>query len=201
MVNIRTAYPRIYSPLCKVYWEGWESNTLALQNAGWDISVQEEPEAYHAGMRIAIRNEKMNLYGISPMTDFNYRRYDFENRLEMENFLEFHIQNIVTDYRIIEKMDYLPMSSFNPIDARPTYEIYEPRHIEDFKIFKVVNKDAKQFLIDEVTVPEILEICLQKQEPKQSEIRKRILNEERLREMKDLQENKTVIAEIAIAAS
>jgi hypothetical protein len=54
----------------RLHWAGWETNTARLQQAGWQLSA--EQDFYGNRMRIALRHEGMNLMAMTPSFDFHY---------------------------------------------------------------------------------------------------------------------------------
>jgi hypothetical protein len=161
----------VKNPITKIIWAGWESTTLALQNAGWNVSV-EQNVAYDT-LRVAIRHPHFNIYGVSrPVSIFSLSQGDrcYGNPVSLGLFshIPVIIDHMASRFQVVMHDN---LSAFQPIDAEPSiYSHAEVKNIEDFMIFKPLNKD-KEIIIAPEDVGPILEKILQTQDPKQAEIR------------------------------
>jgi len=169
------SFPRISSPITKVYWAGWESDTLRLQKAGWELST--EQDIYRQSIRMAFRNTGYNIYGISnPISR--------EECLDMKSmFINGHPRSdLVFNYFPPLTINYMASRmhvelrehsmEFMPIDATPAFETREVKSIEDFQIFRPIG-NPKELIVTPDSVPELLELIMKKQDPKQFEIREK----------------------------
>lgn len=161
-----------------VRFAGFEASTLALQNQGWELSINERRD-YDFSLQLALHHPQARLYGYSNPVRLNYgatmgRPHELMKYFETIGFdliclspsIQFHVVPIIG------------MPSFNPIDARPSLEGIESKkiNIHEMNIFQPINTNA-EIIIDKSTVPELLEIIQKKQMPSQAEIRERLRKE------------------------
>lgn len=175
----------ILSKPIKIRWAGWESNTLSLQNAGWEISAQEMIGSYK--LRIAIRNTKLRAQGISDEINFDYFEYrDFP-------YMDVGIMSMDLSQNIVVTR---PISAdiFEAVDARPMYTDNKLT-LDDFAYFKKVNHNVQDIFLKEASMQDILQLALERQEPKQTEIRDKLLKE---KEYKDFRRDSNVKAELRL---
>lgn len=160
------------SPPCPVYWAGWESDTHKLQQFGWDLSIDHSPES--RTMNIGIRHEKCGVYGFGSMIE---KRFAEEHRY-MNVRIAFKMEHVARD--VCFETICPPSFNFVPIDATPEWtQINFQRHrMSEMDIFKKVNPDIKSIILNEVSLNEIMDLALQKQEPIQEKIRKRMLKDQ-----------------------
>ena len=160
------SYPRILSPNTRVYWAGWEGHTLALQQAGWEISA--EQNYCNMGYRFAFKHPVLKMYGIShPVDEFAIRSHYQSPHLSP--FPPIQLAHIASDLRVYIHDN---LDCFKPIDAAPSVCMDEIRNIEDFKIFRTIAK-CRDTVIEKHTVPELLELILKYQSPRQKELREK----------------------------
>lgn len=159
------SFPRISSPRIEVVWAGWRSDTYALQSNGWEISA--EQSSFDRTIRLALKHPKFNIYGISQTSDYN--QYLEMNRNYYGECPPIVIQHMASRMQL-NLMDNL--SQFNPVDCEPQVNPpnMEVRDIEDFLIFRPINK-SKEIIIPESSAIELLDEIIKKQDPKQKEIR------------------------------
>lgn len=169
--------PRLVSPVFKIRWAGWESTTYQLQRCGWELSAQEE---FHINsVRLALHHPQFRIYGFTsplPYEDF----YDLRRNLPEFGLAPqvFDVQYMASKVIVQVVEDF---STFKPIDTEPQL-VTEAKSIEDFKIFRTIG-NMPEVIVEPASVPEMLELILKYQSPKQAEIR-----EKRRKEMRRMQE-------------
>lgn len=165
---------RILSTPIRVVMLGFESDTLKLQHAGWELSVHEDFH-YHA-ICLAMRHRTLRLYGISRRVNLEHY-YDFQQRADMIRHLVFDIQGVAPEIRTIEapKVDF---AQFKPIDAVPMWTEQEIKCISDFNIFRTIEA-SKEIIVEPQTVSEMLNEILKSQAPKQKELREELRKKRR----------------------
>lgn len=156
----------------KLYWDGWHSTTLELQKAGWDISVDQGLDSYYheKTLDVAIRHKSHEIYGrgrtkIKP--SIFHEGYD---RLWVEFIRSIEIPMMLANdfrYKIIEQR--IDFKSFLPIDATPRWVEFKERSLKDLVIFKTINPDAQEIIIPNHSVPELLSMIIDKQDPARQE--------------------------------
>ena len=154
--------PWLLSSPVKVRWAGWVSDTFALQNAGWELSAYQDP-CYRA-VELAMRHPRLKMYGVSNRVDNVHME-----RLGRATVLpELIMQYMSSDLRVQTVSDSI--AKFRPVDATPQIMETEIRHIDDWGIFKTLARE-KQIIVVPQSVPELLEIALKYQAPRQKELR------------------------------
>lgn len=167
---------RILSRPMKLIWAGWETDTLKLQQAGWELSAQQD---YAMDMlRIAMRHKHLNVVGMSNGIDY---RQVVHAPLNTAPFYD--AVNLGISYRIEQQCLNFSPEAFNPIDATPRMTDRTIHHLEELQIFKTVNQDAKEIYLSEASMSDILNVALSKQDDRQAEIRQRMIKDQEISDM------------------
>lgn len=164
---------RILSHPVRVEWAGWRTDTLSLQQAGWEIAVDFDPNRQM--YRLLLRHQLMNLYALSDSRVI-HRKRQFETTPDFPVFRVSVVSPRIEVHRFEAPRMYGPSSSFEnfqQIDAEPVYTERRIESIEDFNIFNVPLTRAEQIVVDkaDMTVIEHLEAIRKLQAPKQRELR------------------------------
>lgn len=160
---------RVLSRPCEVHFAGFRSDTFRLQQAGWQLSV--EQDIMYRRIRLAMRFEPARLYMLADSQDWDYFR-------DSDHLPVFTIRRCSSDM-VIQLME--SSFDFQPIDAKPAFVSAERRSIEDFGIFAPLQVRTKEILVEPESVAECLELIKRLQAPELAEVRKR--NERRARDM------------------
>lgn len=169
----------------EVRFAGFKSTTLALAQAGWDLSMQQtldfrwgEPSLQLA-MRFVDR-AGAGMYAISRPMELEYgflreaQHADEHRLIGMMAQMGFEIMHMGPQIKFCVQPVYSRgvsfASSFEPIDARPQYV---EEDIRDFKFFKVAKPTVKDLIVDPRDVPELLELVLKAQKPMLDKVRRR----------------------------
>jgi len=179
---------RILSQPIRLFWNGWESSTYALQRCGWEISAAEDIERMRMG--IAFRHKEMNIRGMSEMTDFDFfesRHRDMYQSTDTNQHAPKFNCKIAMDLIIQIHDASVGVHPFNPVDARPTYAMQNIKatHLDDLAHFKRI--DGNDIFLKKASMQDILNMALEKQEPRQEQIRKQMIRREELEVMKGSQ--------------
>ncbi len=159
----------IKNPIMKVYWTGWESDTLTLQDHGWQLAIEEDVQRLQ--LRIAIYNPTMKLYGFQQ--DFvRYQR--FFDGSELPPLVISHIAPQISFLKFNTTMNY----NYQPINAEPQFCEQEIKSLSDMAIFRPLQA-IKEIVIEQQNVDEMLSRILELQSPRQAELRKKTTLEER----------------------
>ncbi len=182
---------RIISPPTKLFWEGWESDTITLARHGWDFSAEQDYERMR--YRLAMRNDRLGLVGVTDHHEYGYDPSD--RNLVGRNSPPLDVA-IYTDRMRFIDTPRVRVEAFDSIDVRPELMAtsYEMR---DLVPFRRVNVNAEQIHLEQASLSEILEIALSRQSGKQQEIRERMLRDKRL---KDVMPESEVQAELRLVA-
>lgn len=165
----------IKNPIMEVHWAGWRSDTLALQNNGWQLAVEEDP--MREMLRIALHHPAFDLYGIMP----KFVKYQAVDGMELPPLSISWIAHNIHIHRI---STYGPLESefkFAPFDARPQYCEQEIKSISDMKLFRPLNA-IQEIVVESHDVDELLGKILSMQSPRQVELREKARLEQRRNE-------------------
>lgn len=152
---------------CKVWWLGFESNTFALQQAGWELAVEES--IAHMQIRLLLRHQDLRLYAVS-----EYSHFDFFESAGNPSYPPpvFRVIQAAPRFEVISMHDYA-FDQFKQIDARPAMSLQERRSVEDFAIFATPLVRTEEIIVEPKEVADILEQLLAMQSPEQKAIRER----------------------------
>lgn len=159
---------RILSRPCDVFWNGFRSTTFNLQQAGWELAVDQDIE--HGELRLIMRNQDISLIGISSVSRFNFMSEEDNKYLPSFNIIKFArdfqvvtIDNITSDFE-----------NFKAIDAQPRLNNNcEIKRFEDFGIFAAPLVRTEELIVEPRSVQQLLEQIREMQSPEQKEIRAR----------------------------
>jgi len=152
----------IKNPICKVIWAGWETDTLALQKAGWQLAM--EQDQMRDSLQLIMKHEPYKLYALSDSISYNFFRH---NDVPYCTDVVFVVKWMASRFEVLYHAD---MGNYKAVNAIPMIEDVHRKDIEDFNIFTpLVN--TKEILIEPKDVNECLERILKFQSPKQQEIR------------------------------
>jgi hypothetical protein len=169
---------RMLSRPAQVHWAGFESDTYRLQQAGWELAVEEEIE--YDRIRLMMRHRDMRLYALTDAADYYYRRDETPGR---EPPLRFNVCMAAPSIQVQRMNVAGPMAfeNFRQIDAKPQMIESEIKSIEDFRIFATPLVRTEEIIVAPQTVSEMLQKILEMQLPEQERIRQR----ERLAESRE----------------
>lgn len=149
---------RLLSRPLRIEWAGWETNTYRLQQAGWKLSA--EQDYYQNRMRLAMHHERMNLYAMSRMSEFEYELAARNREYELPMIV---MQAMGREVFIQEhgSIDW----GFNAIDAKPCFTDRKITRIEDLAHFAAPLVRCNEVIIPEESVPKLMERILELQQP------------------------------------
>lgn len=159
----------IKNPIMKVFWAGWESDTLTLQNNGWQLAVEED--IYRMQMRIAIFNPAMKLYGFQKDFVHYVRTYDGS---ELPPLVISGMAPQISFLKFNTTMNY----NYQPINAEPQFCEQEIKSLSDMAIFRPLQA-INEIVVEPKNVDEMLSRILELQSPMQAELREKARLEER----------------------
>ena len=162
---------RVISPIINLNFEGWQSNTLVLQQCGWEISSQQDH--YGMNLRLALRNQKCHLVFYSNQIDFSVHQFDsgrFNKTAPINQVVSENTTIMIQGLR--GGGDFL--QNYNPIDAIP--QIVEMKEIsyKDIDIFKKSITRTDEIIVNPEEVGMWMRKIKESQSPKQKEIRENI---------------------------
>jgi len=158
----------------KVRMAGFESNTYALQRAGWQISVEtfRRYERAAIDMRVAFKHDgiKQMALGVLSMDESQI----IGSKIGPHAFVNDMLKHMGIDISYIAPMiqfHVMPtygVMKFTAIDATPTYK--KVVNLDEIAMFKPIKGEDFEIFINQKDEAEILEILLKKQDIKQKEI-------------------------------
>lgn len=165
----------------KVFFAGFESDTFRLQRAGWQLSMENTIEMCRDGhtVRLAMKHEQARLYALTnrvPLGSRYLAAVTFGETQAVRQFIESVQFDVICvapaiQFQVIPEMG--PMS-FQAIDATPQFMDRKTVDLETIGMFKplALSEDVELY-VPEKSVPELLELIRQKQEPIQKELREK----------------------------
>lgn len=152
-----SASPLLSRPL-GIHWAGWETTTYRLQQAGWQLSADQD--VYERRIRIAMKHEGMALYGMSRWTEFDYERFAYEPRdYPMIVMQAMGREVFIQEHGRVEL-------NFQAIDAKPCFVAdRKVTRLEDLAHFAAPLVRSREIIIPEENVDELLEKILKLQQP------------------------------------
>ncbi len=158
----------IRNPLSRVFFAGFQSTTLDLQRAGWQLSMEQHFSYDGLSLRLALKHEAGRVLAIThPVSSYHlHRAMGFKEMAP----IDFQIAWIGNDARFHIMAEMRPMS-FNPISAIPEFQDIKDLSFEEAIPFRPLNPNAPEIIIPPSSVPELMDMILKLQDPKQKEIR------------------------------
>lgn len=182
-------YTRIVSPEMKVYWHGWQSDLATLQYHGWNISIEESIRERR--YRVYIQHKNANCYGIGNIPEREIMRYYrpidvddiyWNNHMHNSFANDISVQIEIAQNIYLQNYNMPNFKDIQAIDAMPRYEVIENNmSLRDMRIFAPLEPAEQEIFLAEPTMEEILQMALSRQEPRQEEIRQRILKDARIK--------------------
>ncbi len=188
MHNFGTNTPRYMGVPVQLNWMGWETDTEKLTRHGWELSANQN--VYDNSMQIAIRKEHYGhtIHGFSNLIDFDYfRRSAIVQDLQMQVQLA---QNIYLQYM------NGPPNEWSAIDGRRSIQTMQSGLMDDVLHFAKINQDTPEIILQRASLEEVLQFALNKQEPRQAEIRQEMMHR---REVAEYQQTSELQAKLSLA--
>lgn len=162
------------SPPFDVEFLGFRGNSVELQRRGWDFSMSRD--LMYNRTQIAMRNQQIGLYALQQEHDMP--RYD---QREIRRLPALVVNAVAPEIRIHSMKS--PFVGFHAIDVEPammTMEEYKISGADIFRRLLPIAEEKKIYLADAGEM-ELLQNLMQRQQPKQDEIRERL----RLQRLRD----------------
>jgi hypothetical protein len=166
--------PRILSRPLRLHWAGWETDTFALQKAGWSLSAYQDirGQRLQLAFRCGQRGGKME--AITEVIPFNYERMmdpygDYGGDGRLLDGIVLRVQQAIGPEVMIYQTGRLDAPGWGPIDAEPRYTGATITRLEDFAHFASPLIRTNEIIVPEQSVPELLEMILKRQQPARTE--------------------------------
>ncbi len=158
----RPGDPRILSRPVKLHWAGWETDTYRLQQAGWELSAEQNIAS--RSIRMVIRNEALGMIGQTLTTAWDYERMLDVGSLGVRDDYEEKYLQLRHMGRQIVVHNHGPMD-FSPIDAQPQVTTSEVRSLDDLVHFaKAPLVRTQALVLPEPEVDDLLRMILERQQ-------------------------------------
>lgn len=165
---------RILSRPIPIRWAGWESNTLMLQQCGWQIAVEFNPDC--DVYRLMMRHEQMNMTAMTNerVIDFAVSLSNFEHR-ELAKLPGFEVMQVAPRLENARITDNRSWDGFQMIDAKPQMLETKIERLEDLNIFALAVGKAEEIVIDkaDMSVVDHLKAIKELQAEKQKQLREK----------------------------
>jgi len=165
MVPLSANSGRFLSPVCEVFFAGWRTDTVTLQQCGWEIAAEQEP--YDMSVRLFIQHRALGLRGLT-------------NRVSKDLFELRHGYLPGPPFEIIKMASGMTVElreksfAFHQIDAMPQFMNMNPtQNVDAFNIFASSLARTEEIIVDPKSVSELLAQIREMQSPEQGAIRAR----------------------------
>lgn len=165
---------RLLSWPLKLHWAGWEATTYSLQQAGWQLSAQQD--VTRGAIRIAMKHAGHQCFGLTAMMDFNFMTA-LSGVGDMPN-ITIPVQ-AMAQRMMIQLHETASLTAFKPIDATPQIAAYKVTTLDDFAHFAPPLVRTTEIILPEEDVPAMLARILELQKPAKTEYLKQKLAEDR----------------------
>lgn len=160
-----------------IHWAGWRANTYDLQQQGWSLSADQD--VCRMTIRIALRNERAGMVGVTEITDFRY--YDAAHNWDYP-LPSLRMQMMAHKIEVEHSMGFNPYEQFRPIDAQPQMIQRERKSLEDLVHFAPSLARTQQIIVPEENVDDLMARILEMQQgPRIERIRQEIREGEVIR--------------------
>lgn len=156
----------------RVLFQGFESTTTALQQAGWRLAA--EQDMYRMTIRLLMNFEPARLYLMSEANSLDFYQY----RGDMP--LVFRVRQATSHLQVMETGPF----DFRAIDATPQMVSVSRKNIEDFGIFAAPLVRTEEILVEPSSVAECLDLIRRLQSPALAEVRERNRGREAMNQQK-----------------
>jgi hypothetical protein len=147
----------------RVHFAGFTATTPALQQQGWELSVEQDP--YRDSIRLAMRHQAANLRMLTNAIPYMHLVH------QRDQPLDFVVQHAASQMHINIAM--MGMPSFQPVDAFPQMINHEIRSLDDLAMFATPLARTQEIIVDPHDVQALLERIKELQLPEQERIRER----------------------------
>jgi hypothetical protein len=148
---------RILSRPLEIHWAGWETTTYRLQQAGWQLSADQD--VYNDRLRLAMKHEGMALYGMS-----GWSRFEYEARIRDPREFPVIVMQAMGREVWVQEHGRVELN-FQAIDAKPCFTERKITKLEDLAHFAAPLVRSREIIIPEENVDELLEKILKLQQP------------------------------------
>lgn len=157
---------RVISKPFRLHWAGWETDSVQLQQAGWQLSAEQD---YNRDtIRILFRHNDFKIYGLTKVDRFDYQRFWMDQSFERMGSPTLEVRFMCAELRVNINDN---LAAFVAVDAYPQYVEREIKKIEDFGIFATPLIRTEEIIVDPNNVAAMLKRIKEIQAPIQTVIR------------------------------
>jgi hypothetical protein len=151
-----------------VWWGGWRSTTIQLQQAGWLLAA--EQDCFNGSVQLALRHDRFGLRGLTEKVSVRYFERQRNERLMFR--VAFMASAIKAE---VVGLDAPQFENFRAIDARPQWVLRTPHmaDMDELNIFAVPLVRTEEIIVDPNDVMAMLDRIKSLQSPEQAAIRER----------------------------
>lgn len=157
----RESEGRLLSKPVHVHWDGWETDTYRLQQAGWDISMDQDP--YGERMRMVIRNQRHGFIGQTndiPLSRIRPGHLDDRGPARQHIWQMRHMGRTI----LVNGDGVSDYVNFRAVDCKPQLSFARVTSLEDLVPFASAPLVRTQALVlPEATVDQLLSEILERQ--------------------------------------
>lgn len=166
--------PRVLSRPIPVVFQGWRSNTMELQAAGWELSTAYDMS--HDTYMLAISNPQLQVVGRT--TEPIHIPRSLQHHYDREHLPTFYVNYLTHKVQVYTERHAdvgYAVASYHRIDAMTQVSTTEVKDLHDLCHFAPWNK-ATDVIVSaaDLEVVELLKIIVDKQQPKQKELREKM---------------------------
>jgi hypothetical protein len=174
-------YPRLMSRPIEVHWAGWRTDTYKLQQAGWQISMDQSLEKH--ALRVVIKNDEHRMIGLGGWMDMYHfnDRYNHPDNLtgRLTETAIYEMDQMAGDIRVSNRAAFV---NFKAVDGQPRIEMEPPggyslRDLVPFAEAPLIR--TKALILPEATVDDLLSGILARQAEAKTAYFKDMVEEER----------------------
>lgn len=155
---------RVISPIVKINFAGWASDTLALQNNGWGVHSLEDYESH--SIKIMLVNERVGLKLVSNSMPIELQLdYRYPTTANVQQVISLHTKIILQNRSIFD---------FRQVDAVPQIVEMKEMSYYDINVFNKITERNNEIIIDPNEVGLWMKRIKDAQKPRQKEIREKL---------------------------
>lgn len=151
--------PRMMARPVEVHWAGWRSDTYSLQQAGWELSMDQDYRRNY--MRMVIRHQEHGLIGQTNNIPIEHL---IAGREPYYLHAPRHVWQMQHMGRTIMVNDIAAYANFKAVDATPYLEMKQPQSLEDLVPFPGVTTRSEMLVLPSASVDDLLREILERQD-------------------------------------
>lgn len=171
-----------------------ESTTTAMQQAGWEFSVEQDFQ--YMALRMIGRHQQAQMYIVSEHINLNF--FAAADNPGMIDALVIYFPLVSNKLVVTVPME---TTAYQPADMAPQFAMQERKDIEDYGIFATPLVRTNEIIVPEETVGDLLDRLLEYQEPSKAEYMKHKLRENREGQQMDVMPQQKFHAQILSIAA